>query len=250
MPLRGAADDAAQATSDVIDVALHIFATHGFEDTRLDQIAHESGMSKRMIHYHFTDKRGLYIRALQRAIELTRPSPFELACESPVPADGIRHIVSVLYDTVQANPEAARMIVMENVDANIDLGKVMLADQSQVLLNIERMLMVGHDAGAFRPGVTAIDLYEIIISQCLFQVAGGRTFKNLYGIDFDHPDNQAGRKRLLEETVLAFLTSQLPTTGLGYLKPSERPGVNGTDSYGDIYSQAINEPGAEIAGQL
>ena len=51
----------------VVDVAIKQFSRFGFTETKLETIAQESGMSKRMIHYHFGDKKGLYLRALSTA---------------------------------------------------------------------------------------------------------------------------------------------------------------------------------------
>ena len=61
-------------TDRVVEVALHSFATHGFDETRLEAIAQESGMSKRMIHYHFGDKKGLYLQTFYLAIAQLRPA--------------------------------------------------------------------------------------------------------------------------------------------------------------------------------
>ena len=52
----------------VVDVAIKHFSRSGFAETKLETIAQESGMSKRMIHYHFGDKRGLYVAALRHAL--------------------------------------------------------------------------------------------------------------------------------------------------------------------------------------
>ena len=40
---------------EVIAVAITQFSTDGFDGTKLEDISRASGMSKRMIHYHFGD---------------------------------------------------------------------------------------------------------------------------------------------------------------------------------------------------
>ena len=45
----------------VIDVAIAQFSEHGYADTKLETVSKLSGMSKRMIHYYFGDKKGLYL---------------------------------------------------------------------------------------------------------------------------------------------------------------------------------------------
>ena len=42
---------------EVIGIAIAQFATDGYDGTKIENISRESGMSKRMIHDHFGDKR-------------------------------------------------------------------------------------------------------------------------------------------------------------------------------------------------
>ena len=51
-------------------------------------------MSKRMIHYHFGDKKGLYQRCLVLAIKQLRPTITEMELDSEVPVDGVQKIDS------------------------------------------------------------------------------------------------------------------------------------------------------------
>ena len=49
------ADAADTATLDrAVDIALTHFAREGYAATKLDTIAREAGMSKRMLHYHLS----------------------------------------------------------------------------------------------------------------------------------------------------------------------------------------------------
>jgi len=121
----------------VVEVALETFARQGFEDTRLENIAHDSGMSKRMIHYHFGDKRGLYIRALRLAISQLRPEPQALELDSTVPVDGVRKVVEAIFRQMAAHPNAIRLLLLENLFGQADMANSNpLADQSSVLLQM------------------------------------------------------------------------------------------------------------------
>ena len=63
----------------VVDAAIVAFAHNGYDDVKLNALARTTGMSKRMIHYHFGNKRGLYLAALKVAsARITPPQDLSL----------------------------------------------------------------------------------------------------------------------------------------------------------------------------
>lgn len=208
------------SVQDVAEIALRSFARDGFEETRIETIASESGMSKRMIHYHFGDKKGLYLAALKLAISQLRPEPRDMELESTVPVDGVRKVVEVIYRRITSHPDAVRLMVLENLFNWGDMANsAPLADQSAVLLQMDKLLMMGQDAGAFRAGISAADVYSIVTSICFHRTVYGATFNNLYSIDLRDDANFEGNLNLVVDTVLAFLTSNLGSRDeMSYLK--------------------------------
>lgn len=205
-------DTASPSVERVVEVAMRNFARLGFDETRLDVISTEAGMSKRMIHYHFGDKEGLYVRALQLAINQLRPEVDEWDASITIPADAITNLVEVIYKRMARHPDAVRMLNMENLFGHAKmLTTAPLADQSSILLHMNRVLMLGQDAGAFRPGISALDVYVIISSLCMFRVTNRATFTNLYATDMGSLTNEDGMERLVVDTVLAFLTANFKT---------------------------------------
>ncbi|MHD0041630.1 TetR/AcrR family transcriptional regulator [Corynebacterium diphtheriae] len=205
------ADDPTEVSPDtVLDIALSLFSELGFSDAKLEAIAKKSGMSKRMIHYHFGDKRGLYICCLEEAVRRLRPTAEEMYLASAVPVEGVRTIVEAVFHRYVQHPEAVRMLQMENLH---HYGKVAeaspLSDQSAITLQLDRLLMLGQDAGAFRPGISAQDVFTLIASIAVFRINSRSTTLNLYGIDMMNGDNTDGMRRMAVDTVLAFLTSNL-----------------------------------------
>ena len=200
-------------------VALEHFARYGYDETRLDTIAQESAISKRMIHYYFGDKQGLYVRALQLAIKLLRPLPQAMELDSTVPVDAVVKVVEAIVDQMASHPMAVRMVVLENLFGHANMKNATpLADQSSIVLQLDKILMLGQDSGAFRPGVSALDVYAIISSMSMFRVTNPATFANLYATDLRSEDNAAGMKRLVVDAVLSFLTSNMqPHGAMSYL---------------------------------
>ncbi|NTS21871.1 hypothetical protein HT105_24680, partial [Bacteroides fragilis] len=50
------------------------------------------------------------------------------------------------------HPEAIRMMTMESSTGALDGGHALI-DVSEVFLHLDKLLMLGQDSGAFRPGI-------------------------------------------------------------------------------------------------
>ena len=219
----------------ILDAALTEFSNRGYYEGRLDNISLESGISKRMIHYHFGDKRGLYLETLRLAANCLRPTDAELVSFSGVPVDAVRLLVETLVDRFLAEPRATRLLAMENLFGILDVDtELSILGQSPVVLMIDKLLMHGLDYGAFRPGVSAIDIYLMINSLAMFPSFNRRSFRSLYGVDLNDSDNRRGLRRLISDAVIAFLTSTLPSKPTDSYLPTSRgvhQGVHPVDPY-------------------
>ncbi|MCS4535325.1 TetR/AcrR family transcriptional regulator [Corynebacterium sp. HS2168-gen11] len=194
----------------VLAIAVRRFSEGGFHDTKLETIAKESGMSKRMIHYHFGDKKGLYISALAEAVRRLRPTVQELELESAVPVEGVRKVVEAVFKRYNLHPEAVRLLSLESMMNYTNVAEQSpLMDQSAITLQLDKLLMLGQDAGAFRPGISAQDVFTLIASLAVFRVTAHKTTINLYNIDMLDDANTRSMARMAADSVLAFLTSHI-----------------------------------------
>src|SRR5690606_10430194 len=69
------------------------------------------------------------------------------------------------------------------------------------------------DSGAFRPGISATDLYLLMTSMTLLPVSTHNITQSLFNVDLYAKENVAGLHRLVVDMVLAFLTSNIPDSG-------------------------------------
>lgn len=214
-----------QSTGRVIEVALERFSRLPFSEAKLDSIARNAGMSKRMIHYYFGDKRGLYQAALTEAVRLLQPAEETMHVDSAIPVEGVSTIIDALHEQFLAHPEAVKMIQMENVQRVLNLSELSpLVDHTPVLLNLDRLLLLGQDSGAFRPGISAFDVYFLVFALLARRVTDQATALNLYGADLSTERNIAGTHRMAVDVVLAFLTANIPDDGHeSYLDSSASP---------------------------
>jgi TetR/AcrR family transcriptional regulator len=198
----------------VIEVAIEQFSEHGFPETRLDNIARISGMSKRMIHYHFGDKRGLYHRCLAEAVERITPVSEEMIADTTVPVEGVTKLVDAVYSRLIRHPECVRLLAMESLQQVMGLRELAhLHNQSEIVLHLDRLLMLGQDAGAFRPGIAAEDLFYLIGSLSFYRLTNRDLMINLFDLDPSSEENTEGVRRMIVDTVLSFLTANIRDSG-------------------------------------
>lgn len=160
------------------------------------------------------------------------------------PVREMRNLVGATYTRFATHPNAVRLIVAENLLGDPQLvHRVGVLEDSPVVLHIDRVLMRGHDIGAFRSGVSAEDTYVLITSLCSFAVTQGATFHALYGMDSTTADNEAGLQRLTCDAVIAFLATTMPTTqGTSYTHASHSS-VLGSSVAASLYRDWRDEDG-------
>ncbi|HIW46709.1 MAG TPA: TetR/AcrR family transcriptional regulator [Candidatus Yaniella excrementigallinarum] len=61
-----------QRRAQLINVALDVFAHHGFAQTTMDEIARQAAISKPVLYQHFENKRGLYFTLLDHQFQVLR----------------------------------------------------------------------------------------------------------------------------------------------------------------------------------
>ncbi|MGO1949739.1 MAG: TetR family transcriptional regulator [Mycobacteriaceae bacterium] len=193
----------------VLDTAIPELVRSGLSADTGD-IAVGAGISPS--HPLLRDTQVLYDEALRYAFRLIWPRPEDMDVEQLVPAEAVRTLVRTAYRRHRAHPDAVRLIITENIAGHGHVGgRSDVLESSPVVLQIDRVLMRGQDYGAFRPGISAEDVYVLVTSLCCFPVSQGTTFHNHYGTDLDHSSTVDGLEKLVCDTVLAFLTTSMPT---------------------------------------
>ncbi len=193
----------------VLDTAIPELVRSGLA-AKTSDIAVGAGVSPN--HPLLRDTQVLYDEALRYAFRLIWPRPEDLDVERLVPAEAVRALVRTAYRRHRAHPDAVRLIITENIAGHGHVGgRSDVLESSPVVLQIDRVLMRGQDFGAFRSGISAEDVYVLITSLCCFPASQGTTFHNHYGTDLDHTQTVDGLEKLVCDTVLAFLTTSMPT---------------------------------------
>lgn len=216
---------AASQYCSALDAVLPVAARVGYQFTEADVVASARAAGISPTHALYVDRRELYHEALRYAHALIWPewSPDEeTALEKMIPADAVRRFVEVTVRRFREHPDAVRLIVAENMFDRCNLSSAVgILEDSPVVLMIDRMLMHGHDVGAFRTGVSAEDIFVLLTALCAFPLTQGHAFYALYGMDIADARNSVGMTLMASDAVLAFLSTTMDTTqGASYTHSS------------------------------
>lgn len=213
------ARSAAEEKEAVLAAAIGIFAEKGFTDTKLSDIAEASNVSKRMLHYHFADKVGLYRAALIHAVHTLTPPAEVLEPDTDRPVDAVKQLVSLLFDCFQENSDCVRLVITENVNSVLDLTDITaMTTPTTPSINLDRVLLLGQEAGVFRPNISSQDLLFTIYGTVLPMFALPNTLGAFYGVNPQSASNLEGLKKMSIDIVLGFLTLTTETEhGTSYL---------------------------------
>ena len=146
----------------ILDAAEKQFAEKGLAAARVDEIAENAGVNKRMVYAHFESKEGLYKTVLK--IVYARIAQFEESIRHMefIGADSIRIAIHLYFDFLMQNESFVRLLLWENLEyaRNIEEGS-----ESTLFKGIENLIEKGKALGLVRDN---IDLEQTIMSCNLF----------------------------------------------------------------------------------
>lgn len=155
----------------ILDTAALVFARHGFSQARMDDIVHESGLSKGTLYWYFKSKEALIIAVVRRFFdrELHKWHTL-LTAEAPV-CERLLHLWQFLVNDLEQNWHLVPLIYDFYALANRqETVRQVLQDyfQSYHAL-VVALLQQGIERGEIRPvdpyktAITILALYEGII---------------------------------------------------------------------------------------
>ncbi len=173
--------------SAILAAALQEFSEAGHSGARVDRIAARAGVSKPMIYDYFGDKDAVYAAALREAYVQIRAGEQTLELDTLGPDEAIRALVMFTMNHFWNNPWFIRMLNTENLMGGETIRKLEDATdiQSVLLRRVEEILRRGRDAGRFRVGISAVDLYILIASVCWFPIANMHTLRVVFKAPID-----------------------------------------------------------------
>jgi AcrR family transcriptional regulator len=175
--------DPDRTRASILAAAIAEFAALGFGGARVDAIAAQAGVNKRMLYHYFGNKDDLYLAVLEEAYAAIRAAEDELVLGKADPADAMRKLVLFTWRYYREHPEFLSLLATENLNQGAALGtSARIRDlNSPLIATIQSLLEQGAAQGRFRCGVDPFRLYVSISSLCFFYLANRWTLSVSFG---------------------------------------------------------------------
>ncbi len=148
----------AQTRDRILQVALPLFAQHGYAGTSVRSIAGAAQVNVATLAYHFEDKEGLYLTVVQHLHEQLQHNLPAVPPAAPDPAETIHSWVEMGWRFVQEHLDHVRILVRHVLDTGA-LPPVILDRWSQPALSFAEELV-----GVFRPGWSSTQRRLLVVS--------------------------------------------------------------------------------------
>lgn len=177
------------------------FSQKGFAAARVDEIAENAGVNKRMVYAHFESKEGLYKSVLQ--IVYSRRAEYEKQLESMEfdSEECLRRAITVYFDFLLNNESFVRLILWEN----LEYAKYMDEGKSVLLSGIELLLEKGREKGIVRQD---IDIKQTALSCntfCFSAFSNAHTLSKMLGEDLTSEENLNKRREHIADVLVNYI---------------------------------------------
>jgi AcrR family transcriptional regulator len=201
----GVRELAAQATRDsILRAATKVFAKHGYDGGRVEQISKAAKSYDRMIYYYFGSKEELFIAVLEEAYRRFNEAESALQLDAERPVESLKAVIRFMWGYYHANPEFITLLNTENLHRGKHIAKSLRAREysSAAIAVLGQVLKNGAAQGAFRRDVVARDLYLTIAAMGYFYLSNRFTLSAFLGEELDSAAALAHWERVIIDTVL------------------------------------------------
>jgi AcrR family transcriptional regulator len=172
----------------VIEVAIRLFAQHGYNGTSIRQITQAAGANLGAVTYHFGGKRALYGAALERCIgPLAERVRSAAASGDGDPLARLDRVVGLFFEYLRERPELPQLMLQETVAGRLPPAGALKLVRG-VLAAIAGLIAEAQSAGQARAGDPSL-LAVSVVSQPLHLTLATRL---VAGMDPDDPESRAG----------------------------------------------------------
>ena len=187
----------------ILAAATEEFATMGFGDARVDEIARRAGINKRMLYHYFGNKDELFQAVLESIYETICKAGQSLDLDSFGPRQGLTNLVDFVWNYYLDNPQSITLLNTENLH---NARHLRFSEKTRTVhppfeSMIAKLLERGVAAGDFRPGVSAVALYITIVGMVYYYLSNNATLSVFFGRDLRAPDELKHWHRHVHETV-------------------------------------------------
>lgn len=198
--------DAEKSKQRILAAAEQEFAHKGFFGARVDEIAANAQINKRMIYAYFGDKERLYQQVLARVYRRMEDVEWELVALRRTGRQLVREIICVYFDFLEHDPAFVNILMWENLNQGRHLKEV---ESSRIERGTIRYfvdeLEAGRQNGTFHKSIDPWHTAMSMITTCFANFSNRHTLSKLFHADLLDEAMIQQRKQHTIEMMLAYL---------------------------------------------
>ena len=199
--------DADRSQLAILAAARDEFSRYGFAGARVDRIAENAQLNKRLIYYYFTSKDELFLAVLERTYADIRDAERALHLTDLEPAKAIRRLTEFTWEYYIAHPEFITLLNSENLHQARHLSQSARIREmnSPLIQTLGEILERGRADGVFRGGIDPVQLYISIASLSYFYLSNHHTLSAIFGRDLMAAKAHSERLSHICDVVLGYV---------------------------------------------
>jgi len=206
--------DSQKSREDILNAAEQEFAEKGIYGSRIDEIARQAGINKRMIYEYFGGKEELYKTVLKTVYGRLSSKETVLLSEDISCTDAIKNIIGLYFDFLSENPTYVNMILWENLNKGKyiqDIDFKVIKDPTFDLLR--KIIGKGKQQGIFKAELDAEQIILSLLTYTFSYFSNRYTLSKLLGRKLDNEENIKSRVANVTEMFLSYMCEKLEVRG-------------------------------------
>lgn len=201
--------DGDQTKRAILKAGIAEFSRHGYGGATVERIVRRAKRNERSLYYHFGNKEGLYIAALEYLYQKQMLAERELNLDKLSPPEAMRALVRFTWFYYRENPELLSLLNTENLykaehlKKSSDRVKAIASPKMKLLADL---LERGAKSGDFGGSASADNVFLLISSLCYLYVSNRYTLSNYLSRNLDSPDARENWLEYIEQIVVDNLS--------------------------------------------
>lgn len=194
----------------ILEAAVAEFSEKGFAGARVDEIAAQAQIGKRMLYQYFGNKEKLFQAVIEKVYVDLWEAEARLDLEKLKPYDAIVALVTFVWRYYIAHPEFTKLLNEENMHnaRHFRSSKVLRDGAVKSHFLTEEVLARGVADGTFRPGIDPVQLCLTKNSICYYYLMNHATSSHVYGRKLMTREALDERLAFNIETILAVVLAK------------------------------------------
>ncbi len=199
--------DADRTREQILRAAMAQFAAHGFGGARMEAIAEQSGVDKKLIYYYFDGKDALFLAVLEQTYADIRAAEHELHLEASDPVQAIRSLVTFTWHYYLAHPEFLALLNSENMHraGHLKRSRRIRQMNSPLIEVLADVLVRGEQSGDLKRGIDPMQLYISIAGLAYFYLSNNHTLSAIFGCELMSPAAHDARLAHMCDVILGYV---------------------------------------------